>query len=213
METMSRWQEHEFGDETRRRWINRRVEAGDPLLGKLYKDKAQAMGRAHLERALGVFDPPRYLARDGDRAGAEGELTDDDLAHYEALGIGDQVHAATQLMNPAAAFYSAYRDGNHVVHAYRPMPGGGAKTDYTGRALPRNVREFDTREEAHAYATSTRIKAEPDIVHYAKDPDDPGHIVQVQAPNSEAEVSVRFCKTSIWGCTARQRWRKMRAKN
>ena len=137
---------------------------------RFYMDKQGQTAGAIINKVMPLFDPPKGSTLEEVMARARSnDLTDDDWAHYAEQGVEAPLRKASNLMNKKDVYFNGQRDGRYGVTGRYDMPAGGATTDHAGNELPDNKREFDTEQEAHAYATGTHMKAVHSEVHYWTD--------------------------------------------
>lgn len=192
--SMDRWQANKNHQDAYNLYASLPEELRDHYkeLKTFYKDKATAIGREHIERVLREFEAPDYATREQmvDKA-LKHDLSDEDMEHYNSLdpAIGNELRKAYGLMNPKGVYFNAFRDGDYVVTGRYDMPAGGNSVDYSGSKLPDDTREFDSRADAHEYATSTDLHATPKMKYYFKDPNDPSkYVTEIYDPDTEKMV-------------------------
>lgn len=167
--SMEEWQQRKYYPQARELYDNlpEELQSHYGELKQFYKDKAQALGAERLDKLLQIYEPPSgSLLSDVLERAQRQDLTDEDMDHYRELGVADQINDAYRMMKAKGPYFNAYRDGDFIVKGEYDMPEGGNKIAYDGTDLNKNVREFDTREEAHEYATGTELPATSDIVYY-----------------------------------------------
>ena len=142
---------------------------------KEYYANTQAVaGKEILRNTLPLFDPPTGSTLKEVMARAnKNELTDDDWAHYENEGAEPYLRKATSLMSKKDVYFNSQRDGDFVVSGRYEMPDGGSQYAHSGDELPDHTREFDTKDEAMAYAAGTKLPARVSTEN-AEDPGNKG---------------------------------------
>lgn len=135
-----------------------------------YKGKFGAIGKVMIDKVLPLFDPPKGSTLEEITARAkDNNLTEDDWAHYNKLGVEPALRKATRMLNSKDAYFNSQRDGRWVVSGRYAMPKGGNEKDHSGSELPDNVREFNSEKEAHDYATATHMHAVTHEINYWTD--------------------------------------------
>jgi hypothetical protein len=137
---------------------------------RFYMDKQGQTAGAIINKVMPLFKPPDGSTLEEVMARARNnDLNDDDWAHYAEQGVEAPLRKASNLMSKKDVYFNGQRDGRYGVTGEYDMPAGGATVDHAGEQLPDNKREFDTEQEAHAYATGTHMKAVTSEVHYWTD--------------------------------------------
>ena len=143
-----------------------------------YADKAKEEANQHIDMVLDNFPLPAGETRASTEAMIRDKnLSDDAKEHYDNLGMLEGIQNDQRKLSGKNVYFNGVRDGDHVVLGKYHMPEGGSTVDYSGGKLPENVREFATREEAHAYETGTDMYGSTKGKYYFEDPNKPGHYV------------------------------------
>jgi hypothetical protein len=171
-----------------------------------YADKAKEAANQHLDMVLDNFPLPAGETRASTEAMIRDKnLSDDAKEHYDNLGMLEGIQNDQRMLEGKKVYFNGVRDGDHVVLGKYHMPEGGSSIDYSGGKLPENVREFATREEAHAYETGTDLYGSTKGKYYFEDPNNPGHYVtEITDPStgkivkaSSAEYDERRYQTTL----------------
>ena len=145
---------------------------------QFYADKAKEEANQHIDMVLDNFPLPAGETRASTEAMIRDKnLSDDAKEHYDNLGMLEGIQNDQRKLSGKNVYFNGVRDGDHVVLGKYHMPEGGSTVDYSGGKLPENVREFATREEAHAYETGTDLYGTTKGKYYFEDPNKPGHYV------------------------------------
>ena len=183
------WQQIKYGDEARAIYRNLPEELQKRYRDekKFYVDKQGDAGKIMVERLLPMFDAPKGRTSEEvlDLA-RKNELEDSDWTHYQKLGVADVLHEAYRLQAKKDVYFNSQRgDGRFVVGGREAMPKGGKDVGYDGSELRDDTREFDSEQQAHAFATSTRMKSTTREINYHKD-NASGEIVRVSGEEASS---------------------------
>ena len=172
------WQRNSNGDEVRRLYkeLSPELQTRYTQEKQYAIDKQGQMADVILKKSLPLFKTPldpktgaRMPLDDVISRAIKGNLTDEELEHYDDVGAGKVLREAHRLSGRKDVFFNGQRAGDKVVTGRYEMPKGGADTDHSGELLPDNQREFDTEQEAHKYVTSTHMPAVTREAHYWTD--------------------------------------------
>ena len=176
------WQQFKYGDEARAIYDHLPEDLQKRYVDeqKFYSGKQSQAGKIMIERLMPMFDAPKgRTSAEVLELARKNALEDADWNHYQKLGVADVLHEAYRLQSKKDFYANSQRgDGRFVVTGKYAMPKGGKDVGYDGDDLRDDTREFNTEQEAHAYATGTRMKSTTRAVEYYKDPST-GEIKQV----------------------------------
>jgi hypothetical protein len=106
-----------------------------------YAGERDARVRQHVQAILEAHDAPEGSTHEQIAQRVfNGQMTDEDEAHYEQFGIGKALKSADDLQKTKGPYFPLKRRGDYVVTGEHDVAGG-------------KVQDFDSREEAHAFAT------------------------------------------------------------
>jgi hypothetical protein len=132
-----------------------------PELQKLYRDlrdfyqeRGKAISDVLIDKTLRSYDPPPGSTHEQViKRYQDGKQTEADELHYENAGLTQDIRDAMRFTKERGPYFPVYRAGNYVVYGYYPVQKGGFATDINGQDLEKNIREFNTRQEAYDFIT------------------------------------------------------------
>ena len=133
-----------------------------------YAERGKEMSDARLKTIIDNYDTPAgHTPTSVYNLAVQGKLPDDVMEHYENLGIDREILDAQRAGTQKGPYFPAAREGDYVVHGKYNVPTPvGSDKGYDGKPLPDNVREFNTREEAHSFVSGLELPSRARIVYY-----------------------------------------------
>ena len=139
--------------------LEQRYNALPAEVQKLYRDRRDMFETLHeklveakARNLLSAFELPKGLTLDDMvRHLTEARMSEDELAHYEALGVKD-MNGLTDFQKVQGPYFPSSRRGGFVVHGdYDTPTPKGSDLEHDGSKLDDNVRRFTDRKGAYDF--------------------------------------------------------------